>query len=46
MGRRRFLLTSPGGVIVAPLDAEAQPPGKVYRMGRRSDGEGGRHEDH
>ena len=32
MDRRRFLLTSLSGVL-APLLAEAQPPGKVYRIG-------------
>jgi putative ABC transport system substrate-binding protein len=31
--RRRFLLTSMAGAVAAPLAAEAQPPGKVYRIG-------------
>src|SRR5438045_69368 len=33
MDRRRFLLTSLAGVVVAPIAAEAQQPGKVYRIG-------------
>ena len=33
MDRRRFLLTSVVGVLAAPLVAEGQQPGKVYRMG-------------
>jgi putative ABC transport system substrate-binding protein len=33
MDRRRFLLTSLGGVLAAPLAAEAQPAGKVARVG-------------
>jgi putative ABC transport system substrate-binding protein len=33
MDRRRFLLTSLAGVVAAPLCAEAQAPGKVYRIG-------------
>jgi putative ABC transport system substrate-binding protein len=34
MDRRRFLLTSlAGALVVAPLPAEAQPAGKVYRIG-------------
>jgi putative ABC transport system substrate-binding protein len=33
MDRRRFLLTSLAGAIAATLDAEAQPAGKVYRLG-------------
>jgi putative ABC transport system substrate-binding protein len=32
--RRRFLLTSLAGALAAPLPAEAQPAGKVYRIGR------------
>jgi len=32
MDRRRFLLTSLAGVLAAPLAAEAQPAGKVYRI--------------
>ena len=36
MDRRRFLLTSLAGVLVAPLAAEAQRAGKVYRIGYRS----------
>jgi ABC-type uncharacterized transport system substrate-binding protein len=31
--RRRFLLTSLAGALVAPLAVEAQPMGKVYRIG-------------
>ena len=33
MDRRRFLLTSLAGALAAPLAAEAQPAGKVYRIG-------------
>ena len=33
MDRRRFLLTSLAGVLAAPLAAEAQQAGKVYRVG-------------
>jgi len=33
MDRRRFLLTSLAGVLAAPLVAEAQPAGKVPRIG-------------
>jgi len=33
MDRRRFLLTSLAGVLATPLAAEAQPAGKVYRIG-------------
>jgi len=33
MARRRFLLTSLAGALAAPLGAEAQQPGKVYRVG-------------
>ena len=33
MDRRRFLLTSLAGVVVAPLGAEAQHAGKVARVG-------------
>jgi putative ABC transport system substrate-binding protein len=33
MDRRRFLLTSVAGVLAAPLGAEAQPTGTVYRIG-------------
>ena len=38
MDRRRFLLTSLAGVLAAPLAAEAQPGGKVYRVGRLAGG--------
>jgi putative tryptophan/tyrosine transport system substrate-binding protein len=31
--RRRFLLTSLAGAIAAPLNARAQPAGKVWRLG-------------
>ena len=31
--RRRFLSTLTGGLLAAPLAAEAQPPGKIYRVG-------------
>ena len=33
MDRRRFLLTSLAGALAAPRAAEAQQPGKVYRIG-------------
>ena len=33
MDRRRFLLTSLAGALAAPLAAEAQQAGKVYRVG-------------
>jgi ABC-type uncharacterized transport system substrate-binding protein len=33
MHRRRFLLTSLAGALAAPLAAEAQQAGKVYRVG-------------
>lgn len=33
MDRRRFLLASLTGIIAAPLATEAQPAGKVYRIG-------------
>jgi putative ABC transport system substrate-binding protein len=33
MDRRRFLMTSLAGALVAPHAAEAQQPGKVYRIG-------------
>ena len=33
MDRRRFLLTSVAGALAGPLAAEAQPAGKVYRLG-------------
>jgi ABC-type uncharacterized transport system substrate-binding protein len=33
MDRRRFLLTSLAGALVAPLAAGAQPTGKVWRVG-------------
>src|SRR4029453_7173895 len=33
MDRRRFLLTSLAGALAAPLAVEAQPAGKVYRLG-------------
>ena len=33
MNRRRFLLTSLAGALAAPLAAEAQPAGKIYRLG-------------
>jgi putative ABC transport system substrate-binding protein len=33
MDRRRFLLTSLAGALVAPLAADAQQVGKVYRVG-------------
>ena len=33
MDRRRFLLTSLAGAFAAPLAAEAQQVGKVYRVG-------------
>jgi putative tryptophan/tyrosine transport system substrate-binding protein len=33
MDRRRFLLTSLVGVVAGPLVAEAQQPGKVWRLG-------------
>jgi ABC-type uncharacterized transport system substrate-binding protein len=33
MDRRRFLLTSLAGAVAVPLAAEAQPAGKIYRIG-------------
>ena len=33
LDRRAFLATLGGGLLVAPLAAEAQPAGKVYRVG-------------
>jgi hypothetical protein len=33
MDRRMFLGTLLGGLLAAPLVAEAQQPGKVYRIG-------------
>jgi putative ABC transport system substrate-binding protein len=36
--RRRFLLTSLAGAVAAPLAAEAQQAGKVYRIGVLADG--------
>jgi putative tryptophan/tyrosine transport system substrate-binding protein len=33
MDRRRFLLTSLAGALAGPLAADAQQPGKVYRIG-------------
>jgi putative tryptophan/tyrosine transport system substrate-binding protein len=33
MDRRRFLLTSLAGALAAPLGAEAQHDGRVYRIG-------------
>jgi hypothetical protein len=33
MDRRTFLGTLAGGLLAAPLAAEAQPAGKVYRIG-------------
>jgi hypothetical protein len=33
MDRRTFLATVAGGLLAAPLAAEAQPAGKVYRIG-------------
>jgi hypothetical protein len=36
MNRRAFLTTLGGGHLAAPLDAEAQPAGKVYRVGYMS----------
>jgi putative tryptophan/tyrosine transport system substrate-binding protein len=38
MDRRRFLLTSLAGVLTAPLAAEAQPAGKISRIGYLSHG--------
>jgi hypothetical protein len=37
--RRRFLLTSVAGALSAPLSAEAQQVGKVYRVGMLLAGE-------
>ena len=36
MDRRRFLLTSLAGALAPPLAVEAQPAGKVYRLGTLS----------
>ena len=33
MDRRRFLLTSLAGALAAPRGAEAQPQGKVWKIG-------------
>ncbi|HEV3347064.1 MAG TPA: twin-arginine translocation signal domain-containing protein [Methylomirabilota bacterium] len=33
MDRRKFLATLAAGVLAAPLAAEAQPAGKVWRIG-------------
>jgi putative ABC transport system substrate-binding protein len=33
LDRRRFIDTFAGGLLAAPLAAEAQPAGKVYRIG-------------
>ena len=33
LGRRRFLALVSGGLLAAPLAAEAQPAGRVYRIG-------------
>jgi putative ABC transport system substrate-binding protein len=38
MDRRRFLLTSLAGVLIAPLIAEAQSAGKVWRIGFLGEG--------
>jgi len=38
MGRRTFLRTMAVGVLAVPLAAEAQPAGKVYRIGVISSG--------
>ena len=36
MNRRVFLSAVTGGLLAAPLAAEAQQPGKVYRIGHLS----------
>ena len=33
MDRRAFIGAVAGGLLSAPLAAEAQPPGKVFRLG-------------
>ena len=33
MDRRAFISTLAGGLLAAPLAAEAQPGGRVYRVG-------------
>ena len=38
MDRRRFLLTSLAGALVAPLNVGAQPVGRVYTIGILSNG--------
>jgi putative ABC transport system substrate-binding protein len=38
MDRRRFVVTSLAGAVAAPLGAEAQRPGKVYRLGTLAPG--------
>jgi putative tryptophan/tyrosine transport system substrate-binding protein len=43
MDRRTFLTMLPGGLLAAPLAAEAQPAGKVYRIGFLRAGEPPRH---
>ena len=39
MNRRAFLGTLAGGLLAAPLAAQAQPAGKVYRIGFLRDGQ-------
>src|SRR5262245_64644127 len=38
LGRRRFIAAVAGGIIAAPLAAQAQPASKVYRIGILSPG--------
>ena len=38
MERRAFLAAVTGGLLAAPLAAEAQPAGKIYRVGTLSVG--------
>jgi len=38
MERRAFIVATVGGLLAAPLATEAQPAGKVYRIGWLSDG--------
>src|SRR5262245_34401668 len=40
MDRRRFLLTSLAGALAPPVAGEAQPAGKVYRIGYLAQGSG------
>ena len=45
MNRRAFLNTLAGGLLAAPLAAEAQQPGKVWRIGFLGPGSAERYTD-